>query len=122
MMKRNLPARFSLTVLAGLLAACALLVVVHMPSASAAGATLSHPSVSCSGANATVAFRWQQLSGASAQYLDLSIQDDSFVKDSFAGTPVTGSGVTWPGLQSGSVYWWRVNTNTSAGWQTSATG
>src|SRR4051812_22026295 len=122
MMKRNLPARFSLTVLAGLLAACALFGVMHSPSASAAGAALSHPSVSCSGANATVAFQWQQISGATAQYLDLSIQDDSFIRDSFAGTPVTGSSFTWSGLQAGSIHWWRVNTNTSAGWQASATG
>ena len=122
MMKRNLPARFSLKVLAGLLAACALFGVVHTPSASAAGAALSQPSVSCSGANATVAFQWQQISGATAQYLDLSIQDDSFVRDSFAGTPVTGSSFTWSGLQAGSIHWWRINTNTSAGWQPSATG
>src|SRR3954467_13071886 len=117
MMKRNLPARFSLTVLAGLLAACALLGVGHLQRPGAAGATLSLPSVSCSGANATVAFQWQQLSGATSQYLDLSVQDDSFVKDSFAGTAVTGSSFTWGGLQPGSIYWWRVNTNTSAGWQ-----
>ena len=26
------------------------------------------------------------------------------------------------GLQAGSIHWWRINTNTSAGWQTSATG
>ena len=123
MMKRNLPARFGFTVLAGLLAVFALAGVMHTPGASAAGATLSLPSVSCpGGGNATVAFQWQQISGATAQYLDLSIQDDSFVKDSFAGTPVTGSSFTWSGLQAGSVHWWRINTNTSAGWQTSATG
>src|SRR5687767_10679677 len=85
---RNLPRRFGLTALAGLLAVFALLSVAPAPRASAAGASLSHPSVNCPGAgNATVAFQWQQITGGTAQYLDLSVQDGSFAKDTFAGTP-----------------------------------
>ncbi len=121
MTERNLPRRFGLTVLAGLLAVFALLSVTPAPGAKAAGASLSHPSVNC-GANATVAFQWQQISGGTVQYLDLSVQDGSFAKDTFAGTPVTGSSFTWGGLQAGAIHWWRINTNTSAGWQPSATG
>ena len=61
MTERNLPRRFGLTVLAGLLAVFALLSVAPAPSVKAAGASLSHPSVNCpGGANATVAFQWQQ--------------------------------------------------------------
>ena len=123
MTERNLPRRFGLTVLAGLLAVFALLSVAPAPSVKAAGASLSHPSVNCpGGANATVAFQWQQISGATAQYLDLSVQDASFAKDTFAGTAVNGGSFTWGGLQAGAIHWWRINTNTSAGWQPSATG
>jgi len=101
----------------------ALLSVTTTPGVKAAGASLSHPSVSCpSSSNATVAFAWQQISGGTAQWLDLSVQDGSFAKDTFAGTQVTGGSFTWGGLQAGAIHWWRINTNTSAGWQVSATG
>jgi hypothetical protein len=123
MTRRNLPARFGLTVLAGLLAVFALISVTPAPKVHAAGASLSHPSVNCpGGANATVAFAWQQISGVTAQYLDLSVQDGSFAKDTFAGTQVNGGSFTWGGLQAGAIHWWRLNSNTAAGWQPSATG
>jgi hypothetical protein len=119
MTERNLPARFGFTVLAGLLAVFALLGVTHTPSVSAAGAALSHPTVQCSGNNATVAFQWTPLTGATAQYLDLSIQDGTFAPGTFAASQVTAGGVSWPGLEPGAIYWWRVNSNSNAGWQTS---
>jgi LPXTG-site transpeptidase (sortase) family protein len=119
MSKRNLPARFGLALLAGLLAAFALTSIANTPSIHAAGATLSHPSVQCGGSNATVAFQWKQLTGATAQYLDLSVQDGNFAPGTFAAAQVSGSGVSWPGLEPGAIYWWRINSNTSAGWQSS---
>lgn len=123
MTRQNLPARFGLVVLAGLLAVFALLSVTPTTSVQAAGATLNHPSVNCpGGANATVAFGWQQVSGATVQWLDLSVQDGSFAKDTFAGTPVTGGSFTWGGLQGGAIHWWRINTNIGGQWQVSSTG
>lgn len=119
MMKRNLPARFGFTVLAGLLAVFALLGVTHTPAVHAAGATLNHPTVQCSSNNATVAFQWTPVNGASSQYLDLSIQDGNFGPGTFAGTPVTGGSASWPGLEPGAIYWWRINSNSSGGWQSS---
>lgn len=123
MTERNLPARFGLTVLAGLLAVFALLSVTPSTSVQAAGATLNHPSNSCpGGSNATVGFQWTQVSGATVQWLDLSVQDDKFTKDTFAGTQVTGNSFTWGGLQAGAVHWWRVNSNVSGKWEVSQTG
>jgi hypothetical protein len=110
-------------VLAGVMAVFALLSVSPAPTVHAAGASLSHPSVNCSaGSTAVVAFQWQQVTGATVQFLDLSVQDGGFGKDTFAGTQVTGGSFTWGGLQAGAVHWWRVNTNVGGQWQPSATG
>jgi hypothetical protein len=120
MSEPNLPARFGLTVLALTLAVFALVSVTHTPGVQAAGATLNHPNVTCtSTSNATVAFQWTRLNGATTQYLDLSIQDGNFGPGTFSGTQVNGNAFTWPGLEPGAIYWWRVNTNTNDGWQTS---
>jgi len=123
MIERTLPARFGLFFLA---AALALLTLVGFsqktPHVEAAGATLSHPSVACTGGgNATVSFGWQSVPGATTMYLDLSVQDDSFKQGTFSGTPVTGTSFTWAGLQAGSLHYWRVNSQANGTWQPSAT-
>jgi hypothetical protein len=47
------------------------------------------------------------------------VQDGNFGPGTFAAAPVTGSAVSWPGLEAGSIYWWRINSNTNGGWQAS---
>lgn len=83
----------------------------------------------CTGSNpgkVSVAFRWSPaLPSGGAQWVDLSIFNNSFAPGTFLGMgplPLSQSMVVWDGLQPGTTHYWRVNTLASNGWHPSASG
>ncbi|HLF78111.1 MAG TPA: class F sortase [Dehalococcoidia bacterium] len=91
----------------------------------AAGATLSLPSATCSGSNATVSFAWTPPAGATETWIDLSTLDNGFVGGSYQTVgPLSGtaSSYTWPGLKTYQPYFWRVGSKLPSGPVASETG
>jgi hypothetical protein len=113
-----------LLVLAGFAAAFALNGGTSPRTASADGATLNFPSASCGNGTASVSFSWTPVSGATMQFLDLSIFDNGFAPDTFLGSPLAPnqSTLVWNGILTDTAHVWRVNALTPSGWVTSATG
>ncbi len=70
-----------------------------------------------------VIFLWTP-SGAGAQYVDLSLQNNGFAPGTFVSAGGFGPGMyglVWDGLRQGLTHFARVNTYTSAGWRESGT-
>jgi hypothetical protein len=91
-------------------------------------ALLGDVTQSCGGQPGTVdgTFRWTPADPAgSVQWLDLSLYNNGFAPGTFLNAgplgPAAGS-LTWAGLRSGLVHYWRVNTLTPGGWKVSSTG
>ncbi len=89
----------------------------------AAGAVLSFPTVTCSGASAQVTYDWLPVEGALEQWIDVSASDNGFAPGSYSSTQLSGSASShaaaaldphWP-------HFWRVNTRTATGWAVSVT-
>jgi hypothetical protein len=77
---------------------------------------------------ARVEFRWQPaaLVSAQQQWLDLSLQDNDFLRGTFIGAgplPLSSGDFSWDGIKPGLVHHWRVNTMLGpAAWVTSEAG
>jgi len=96
--------------------------IVDLVSAQGAPALLA-PTISC-GQQAAATLRWRALPGPSAQWVDISKEDNGFQEGSFFGAGPLSSEVPAlivNDLEPGVAYYWRVNALTSAGWITSAT-
>jgi hypothetical protein len=88
-------------------------------------AQLNFPNTNCSGSRATVTFGWTPTSGASVQWLDLSLFDNNFAPGTYIPAGPLSSGqdqLTWNGLLKDLPHYWRVTSLTDSGWLVSATG
>jgi hypothetical protein len=88
------------------------------------GADLLQPATSCSSTRSSVTFTWRPVPGSTAQWLDVSTEDNGFAPGTFETEgPIEGSTTShvWDGLKSGTPYFWRVNASTAEGWQSSQT-
>ena len=113
-----------LLVLAGVAAAIALSLGSTPRVANAQTPALNFATAACSGSTASVTFSWTPVSGASMQFVDISIFDNGFAPDSFIGSPAgpTSNTLVWDGILTHTPHVWRVNALTPAGWVTSSTG
>src|SRR5437870_1480761 len=72
--------------------------------ASAAPQLSSARSMDCTANNASVHFEWQPVPGGQAQWLDLSVTDDSFAPGTFVGyggLPAASGSMNWSNLEPG---------------------
>jgi hypothetical protein len=80
----------------------------------------------CGGDRATTVFEWFPVIGAMQHWVDLSLFDNGFIDQTYlsrpAAIPYPQEQVTWPGLISGLVHYWRVSALTPDGWLISGTG
>jgi hypothetical protein len=78
----------------------------------------------CSGGKANVTFGLGTLpAGSFVNWLDISIFDNGFQPTTFIGSNVTGmQSYTWSGILPNIATFWRVNTQTAAGWSQTLSG
>ncbi len=91
------------------------------------GANLLQSSVVCEAdGTATVQFRWAPSSfPTEVQWLDLTLESNGFAPGTFlaAGPMPSGqSSLTWRGIAADRQHFYRVNSLSSSGWQSTATG
>ncbi len=126
LMKRAFKLRgVGLFLASGLIAILALQGRLTPGPAEAAGATLSFPTATCSGASASVSLAWAPVAGASEIYIDLSTVDNGFVSGSYKTSESlagNASSYTWSGLKTYTPYFWRVDSKLSSGIVASETG
>ena len=87
-------------------------------------AQLNFPSTVCAN-RANVTFSWTPVSGASVQWLDLSLFDNNFVPGTYIPAGPLSPGLnqlSWNGLLRDLPHYWRVTALTDSGWLVSATG
>lgn len=94
--------------------------------ADAAEITLGLPVATCApdGA-ATVYFAWTPIEGASATYIDLSLNDNGFVPGTYiSGGPFEGNAgsLAWPGILASQPHFWRVAAQVGNGFVYSSAG
>ncbi len=88
-------------------------------------ALLGSLSESCNLFTSDTTFSWTPaVTQGSEQWLDISVYNNGFAPGTFISAgplPQNVTWFTWKGLSSGTTHYWRVNTLTSAGWNSSAT-
>jgi LPXTG-site transpeptidase (sortase) family protein len=95
------------------------------PVEAVGGAALGHPVATCNGDRASLSFSWQPVSGATQQWLDLSLFDNNFAPGTYlpVGPLAAGtSSFTWAGILASPAHFWRINSLTPNGWVSSDLG
>jgi hypothetical protein len=121
------PGRWQRLILFGALLFATVLIgrTATVATAVAAPALIDAVTSNCTSAAGSATFSWRAGEGATSHWVDLSVLDDTFAPGTFAGYGPLGADQTslrWDGLEPGTVYFWRVNASTPAGWFASSSG
>jgi hypothetical protein len=98
-------------------------VLAGTPRAQAAAATLGTPHVECTASGARVTFRWTPAADAGEQWLDVSTRNDGFAGTILSAGPLsaTASSQRVDEIRANTPHFWRINSRTAAGWESSVT-
>ena len=93
------------------------------PRTYAAPANLGTPDVTCTASGARVTFRWTPAADAIEQWLDVSTRNDNFAGIILSAGPLdaTATSQRVDEIRVNTPHYWRVNSRTASGWETSVT-